>query len=305
MARDRGGDEVTAPAMTTRDRALALIRRPARNAPAVAISLTVHIAVIGVAVLAAREVVIPPRVQEVVLVEPASETPVQAAPGSVKAKASRPAARPVVTPTSQVPEPPARSRPAPEAVPVPMPPEPARVPVQLPAVDPVAAEPSRLAPVDASSTVDLVTGIAASPPSTADGRSGISSQTSAGAGEWQPAEREVGGARQGGSASLAAARTDEGPTALAFPRYNDNAKPTYPRQARLRGEQGTVLLSVHVTEDGRVGDVRIAQSSGFPELDETGLAAVRRWTFHPARRGDRTIAAWIRVPIRFRLEDGR
>ncbi len=122
-------------------------------------------------------------------------------------------------------------------------------------------------------------------------------------------ERADGG---GDGATLVGARGDRpgsegsgvGPWAsLAMPRYRDNAKPAYPWLARRRGEQGTVVLSVLVTERGRVGHVRVAESSGSPALDEAALAAITRWTFHPSRRGTEPTASWVRVPIRFRLED--
>jgi len=278
-----------------------------------AISLTVHTVVVGVAVsaaaLAARDIIVPPRVHEVVLVDPAPEAPAKTTPRAAGARPSRPAPPRVATPRNPEPGPAAPSSPPPKTVPELQRPEPPIVAVQPPqtviAPEPVAADAPHPTPLEPSSTVDLVTFAPAPLTGAADGRTVGPSAAGAGAPAQGPADAPVGGAHQGASAAVAAARADEGPAAMAFPRYNDNAKPAYPRRARLRGEQGTVLLSVHVTEDGRVGDVRIAQSSGFPELDEAGLAAVRHWTFHPARRGDRAIAASIRVPIRFRLEDGR
>lgn len=90
---------------------------------------------------------------------------------------------------------------------------------------------------------------------------------------------------------------------FAAPRYDDNARPAYPWRARARGEQGTVLLAVHVNERGRVGDARVAKSSGSPALDEAALTAVKRWTFQPARRGGEPVASWVQVPLRFQLDE--
>lgn len=111
---------------------------------------------------------------------------------------------------------------------------------------------------------------------------------------------DSGLAGQGGE--LVAALPPGGPIALAVPRYDDNPKPAYPWRARLRGEQGTVRLLVRVSERGHTSDVRVSRSSGSELLDEAALTAVRRWIFHPGRRGDRPVDMWVQVPILFRLE---
>ena len=96
-------------------------------------------------------------------------------------------------------------------------------------------------------------------------------------------------------------RTDSAIVVAATPRYSVNPPPVYPAIARKRGDEGTVLLEVHVDEAGRVDDLRIAASSGYNPLDRAALKAVRRWRFEPGRRGDRKIAVWVRVPVIFRL----
>ena len=89
---------------------------------------------------------------------------------------------------------------------------------------------------------------------------------------------------------------------MARARYNENPPPAYPTIARKRKYQGTVVLEVFVREDGRVGDLRIAESSNYSLLDRAALQAVRRWLFEPARRGNHQVAMWGKVPIRFHLE---
>jgi len=113
----------------------------------------------------------------------------------------------------------------------------------------------------------------------------------------------IGAAESGNMANTSTAA--QGPIAFAAPRYNDNAKPAYPRRALLRGEQGMVLLLVSVSEVGRVSDVRVVRSSGSEALDEAALIAVRQWIFHPARRGDRPVEMEVHVPIHFQLESSR
>ncbi|MEW6664655.1 MAG: energy transducer TonB [Thermodesulfobacteriota bacterium] len=87
----------------------------------------------------------------------------------------------------------------------------------------------------------------------------------------------------------------------ALPAYRLNPAPAYPRMARRRGIQGTVLLDVLVNSLGRVKDLRVSQSSGHDLLDQAALAAVRAWTYEPARRGDEAVEMWVKVPVRFEL----
>jgi periplasmic protein TonB len=80
--------------------------------------------------------------------------------------------------------------------------------------------------------------------------------------------------------------------------------PLYPPSA-IRGNQtGTVLLSVLVLENGRVGEVRIDQSSGHPSLDESAAREARRWKLKPGMRDGVPVAMWKQIPVTFRLKDG-
>ena len=45
----------------------------------------------------------------------------------------------------------------------------------------------------------------------------------------------------------------------------------YPEQARKLGQEGTVELFVELSGDGRVEDVRVVASSGFPILDNAAI----------------------------------
>jgi protein TonB len=87
----------------------------------------------------------------------------------------------------------------------------------------------------------------------------------------------------------------------ATPIYRINPPPKYPRIARRRGHQGTVVLEVLVNQEGRVGDLRLLKSSGHPVLDRTAMASVKNWLFEPGLRGDKKVEMWVRVPIKFQL----
>lgn len=83
--------------------------------------------------------------------------------------------------------------------------------------------------------------------------------------------------------------------------YDSKNKPEYPRMARNRGWEGKVLLKVHVSAEGRSDDVAIHRSSGHDILDESAIAAVKKWTFIPAMRGSTPVASVVIVPIIFTL----
>jgi len=81
----------------------------------------------------------------------------------------------------------------------------------------------------------------------------------------------------------------------------NNPAPEYPRLSRRMGEQGRVVLEVHILPSGLVGEMRLKKSCGYTRLDEAAMKAVRRWTYVPARRGDEAIAYWYVQPIDFVL----
>jgi protein TonB len=105
--------------------------------------------------------------------------------------------------------------------------------------------------------------------------------------------------RATGGSMLAA--TTGGVTQHAIPSGGYQIRPSYPSSARRMGIQGTTLLQVLVTADGRVGDVIVKESAGHADMDQAAADAVRRWRFEPARRGAEPVAMWVLLPIEFRL----
>jgi periplasmic protein TonB len=96
------------------------------------------------------------------------------------------------------------------------------------------------------------------------------------------------------------------PIALTPPVFNAdylaNPAPPYPPLSRRTGEQGRVVLRVHVTAAGTVDEAHVRASSGHTRLDDSALETVKRWKFVPAKRGPEPVAAWVLVPISFGLE---
>lgn len=97
------------------------------------------------------------------------------------------------------------------------------------------------------------------------------------------------------------------PPVVTAPRFDadylSNPAPTYPPLSRRMGEEGKVVLRVHVEPGGLPSQIEVKSTSGSPRLDQAALDAVRRWKFVPARRGDEAIAAWVLVPITFTLQN--
>jgi protein TonB len=85
------------------------------------------------------------------------------------------------------------------------------------------------------------------------------------------------------------------------PRYSKNPKPLYPQEARKKGYEGEVLLKVEVLSDGRVGEVEVRRSSGHDILDRSAMAAVKRWKFLPAKKGETAVPVWVNIPVIFEI----
>jgi len=83
--------------------------------------------------------------------------------------------------------------------------------------------------------------------------------------------------------------------------YGSNPKPVYPAIARRRGWEGKVLLKVDVSAEGLSQSVRLHQSSGYEELDDSAITAVEKWQFSPAKRGGESVPCTVIVPIIFTL----
>jgi len=119
-----------------------------------------------------------------------------------------------------------------------------------------------------------------------------------------PAAEAPAQATTGAAVTESAAATSPAfvPVTISVPLYDQNPSPAYPRRARLRGYEGTVVVEAFVTVSGDVSKARLAKSSGYGILDDSALSAVGTWRFEPARRGDTPIAMWVSVPVKFELK---
>ncbi|MCC7395992.1 MAG: energy transducer TonB [Planctomycetes bacterium] len=83
--------------------------------------------------------------------------------------------------------------------------------------------------------------------------------------------------------------------------FADNLPPEYPANERALGREGDVLVRVQLDARGVVLAVELAQPSPFPGLNRAALRAVRGWRFAPASENGHPVASELEVPIEFRL----
>ncbi len=77
--------------------------------------------------------------------------------------------------------------------------------------------------------------------------------------------------------------------------------PTYPVESRRLREQGTVVLAVLLSIEGRVERISVAKSSGYPRLDRAASGAVRHWRWSPTVRDGLRVLVQGNVVIPFVL----
>jgi len=85
-------------------------------------------------------------------------------------------------------------------------------------------------------------------------------------------------------------------------KVTNRVDPVYPAQSRRAGEEGTATFRVLVDTNGRPGEISVAQSSGFPKLDQAGMDAIKRWKFAAAVKDGAAVMSYTTVRVTFRLD---
>jgi len=80
-----------------------------------------------------------------------------------------------------------------------------------------------------------------------------------------------------------------------------NRPPTYPRDAALRLEAGTVRLQLFIDPSGRVANALVVGSSGSASLDRAAREQVLTWRFTPAKRDGNAVPDIAEIAITFQL----
>ena len=93
-----------------------------------------------------------------------------------------------------------------------------------------------------------------------------------------------------------------GTEGLTPPRITRRAAVPYPPVARMQRVEGTVTMSVLVSETGQVMEVRVLRGINRPVgLNEAAQQAMRRSSFAPGTVDGVRVKAWITVPVEFKL----
>jgi periplasmic protein TonB len=87
---------------------------------------------------------------------------------------------------------------------------------------------------------------------------------------------------------------------IKAPKATYAPNPTYVDRARREKINGTVVLSLIVTAEGKVRDVKVTKSLD-PDLDKQAIAAVRTWRFEPGAKDGKAVGVRLNVETTFRL----
>ncbi len=87
-----------------------------------------------------------------------------------------------------------------------------------------------------------------------------------------------------------------------MPELVSEASPEYPPEAKAKGIQGKVTISLRVKTDGTVSSPKVAKSSGSNLLDQAALAAADKYRFKPALRDGKPVAVWVSFAVNFVLD---
>jgi len=76
--------------------------------------------------------------------------------------------------------------------------------------------------------------------------------------------------------------------------------PSYTDPARVARINGTVLLRLTVSEEGRMTEARVVRGLPFG-LNESAMKVVRDWQFKPAKRDGQSVTCMVMTEVTFRL----
>lgn len=93
-----------------------------------------------------------------------------------------------------------------------------------------------------------------------------------------------------------------GVNGVTVPRCTYCPSPSFSEEARVAKVQGTVVLQVVVTADGRAENISVMRKAGYG-LDQKAIEAVKTWQFKPAVGPDGVaVATLVPIEVTFRLK---
>lgn len=100
----------------------------------------------------------------------------------------------------------------------------------------------------------------------------------------------------------ASAQIDPIPMVRPRPITGPRGADRYPSASIKAKESGTVEMNICVSQAGQVDSVEVAQSSGFPRLDQVAMGIAAEYRFQPATREGHPVAACAHYRIVFKVE---
>ncbi len=78
--------------------------------------------------------------------------------------------------------------------------------------------------------------------------------------------------------------------------------PVYPKDALDSGAEGTVWVKALIDKKGMVERAVVIKRKGVESFENATLGAVKQWEFKPAVVKGESVAAWVAIPFRFKLQ---
>ena len=86
------------------------------------------------------------------------------------------------------------------------------------------------------------------------------------------------------------------------PVVKKSVNPVYPEEAKAKGMEGKVYISILVDTGGKVKEAKVLKSDN-PVFDTPAMDAARQWLFSPAIKDGKAVEAWLTMPFMFKLAD--
>jgi len=78
--------------------------------------------------------------------------------------------------------------------------------------------------------------------------------------------------------------------------------PEYPRELKVNGVSGLVMVKCTIDEQGNVAGTDIVKSSN-EQFDRFATEALKKWKFKPARQDGTPVSVQVTIPIKFVAEE--
>jgi protein TonB len=89
---------------------------------------------------------------------------------------------------------------------------------------------------------------------------------------------------------------------IPAPRKTKHVNPVYPPEAKAEGIEGTVVLDIVISTEGKVIQTDVTKSA--PPFDEAAVAAVSQWEYGLTMLNNEVVEVILSVTVKFALNEG-